>query len=272
LPPIDWVGQEEFYKYDSQRKQMRWTDEAVIAANKFVTSLIEIDRQLRAGKASTPPPAWVQNEAFRLAGEGEAEGRISELEERISNLREELAEERAGLEEMQKPKRLLYEKGAELEDALVDALLTLGFEAGNYRAGDSEFDVVFESAEGRCLGEAEGKDDKAVSVDKLRQLEMNIQEDFNREGVSDYAKPVLFGNGFRLKPPDARATEFTEKCLTGARRSRAALVRTSDLYPVVAYLKEHDDPVYAKACREAIFNAEGAVVRFPVTPKRVDSA
>jgi hypothetical protein len=44
---------------------------------------------------------------------------------------------------------------------------------------------------------------------------MSIQEDFNPEDVSDYAKPVLFGNGFRLKPPDERAAGFTENALPG---------------------------------------------------------
>ena len=56
----------------------------------------------------------------------------------------------------------------------------MGFVASPYKEANSEFDVVFESAEGRLLGEAEGKDSKAISVDKLRQLVMNIHEDLQR--------------------------------------------------------------------------------------------
>jgi hypothetical protein len=48
--------------------------------------------------------------------------------------------------------------------------------------------VVFESEEGRLIGEAEGKDNKAINVDKLRQLSMNIHEDIQREEVTTPAK------------------------------------------------------------------------------------
>jgi hypothetical protein len=58
--------------------------------------------------------------------------------------------------------------------------------------------VVFESEEGRLIGEAEGKDNKAINVDKLRQLSMNIHEDIQREEVTTPAKGVLFGNGYRF--------------------------------------------------------------------------
>lgn len=65
---------------------------------------------------------------------------------------------------------LLFEKGKPLENAIIETLRMLGSTAEPYRDSDSEFDVVFESAEGRLNGEAEGKDNKAVNIDKLRQL------------------------------------------------------------------------------------------------------
>jgi hypothetical protein len=61
----------------------------------------------------------------------------------------------------------VYEKGALLEQAILQALRLIGFEAEQYRESDSEFDVVFVSPEGRCLGEAEGKDNRAINIDKL---------------------------------------------------------------------------------------------------------
>ena len=62
------------------------------------------------------------------------------------------------------------------------ALHLLGLAVANYKESDSEFDVIFESDEGRLTGDgAEGKNSMAVSVEKLRQLSMNIHEDLQSE-------------------------------------------------------------------------------------------
>jgi hypothetical protein len=270
LPPLSWTDDPELYAVSQEKTGKPWTAKAEVVGKQFLASLLDIDKLLRAQSAATPPPEWAQAEEFRLAKEDEIQTQIDSAQREIKRLIEDQERLYEVLAEAQKPKRLLYEKGQQLEDAVLDGLQTLGFTARNLKEGDSEFDVVFESEEGRCLGEVEGKDDKAVSVEKLRQLEMNIQEDFGRDEVTEFAKPVLFGNGFRLKAPGDRETEFTQKCLTGAKRSKVALVRTSDLFRVVTYLKEHTDPDFSKACREAIFNTEGEVVSFPHVPDPAD--
>ena len=163
-------------------------------------------------------------------------------------------------------KGLLYEKGKPLEAAILKSLKVLGFDCSKYRASDSEFDVVFESIEGRLIGEAEGKDNKAINIDKLRQLEMNIHEDFSRDGVNDMAKGVLIGNAYRLLPPEKRGDFFTEKCLIAASRSKTALIRTTDLFYISRYLSARVNKVFAKKCRKAILETVGIVV-FPNIPE-----
>ncbi len=130
----------------------------------------------------------------------------------------------------------MYEKGKALEAAIIDALRLLGFKAEPFKDSESEFDVVFECDEGRLIGEAEGKDNKAVNIDKLRQLSMNIHEDLQRDEVTVPAKAVLFGNGFRLQPLGDRGDPFTEKCHSAAGTASTALVFTPDLFPPVQYL------------------------------------
>jgi hypothetical protein len=125
--------------------------------------------------------------------------------------------------------------------------------------------VVFESDEGRLIGEAEGKDNKAVNIEKLRQLSMNIHEDLQRESVTAPAKPVLFGNGFRLQPLSERADPFTEKCHSAAATSSTALVFTPDLFWPVQYLVSNSDAEYARACRQTLLASTGRVV-FPPPP------
>lgn len=161
---------------------------------------------------------------------------------------------------------MLYEKGKPLEAAILKSLKILGFESSKYRASDSEFDVVFESREGRLIGEVEGKDNKAININKLRQLEMNIHEDFSRDEVNDMAKGVLIGNAYRLLPPEERGDFFTEKCLIAANRSKTALIKTTDLFYISRYLSARVARVFAEKCRKAILETVGIVV-FPNIPE-----
>ena len=161
------------------------------------------------------------------------------------------------------PKKLLYENGKPLEYAIIDALQTIGFKAENYDDGKSEFDIVFESDEGRFIGEAEGKDNSAINVTKFRQLESNINEDFERDEVTVHAKGVLFGNPFRLIHPNERKEFFTQKAIDAAKRTGIALVNTHELFEVVKYIKNTDNQDYAKLVRECFKNTSGDIVKFP---------
>ena len=125
--------------------------------------------------------------------------------------------------------------------------------------------MVFECAEGRLIGEAEGKDNKAVNIDKLRQLAMNVHEDLQRQEVMTPAKAVLFGNGFRLQPLDERPDPFSVKCYGAAATSSTALVFTPDLFAPVQYLMAHADEEYSRRCRDVILGTVGRV-KFPEPP------
>jgi hypothetical protein len=160
----------------------------------------------------------------------------------------------------------LYETGKILESAIIDALQTLGFTASNYTDAESEFDIVFESKEGRFLGEVEGRDNSPITIDKLQQLERNIQEDFGKSHVNDYAKGVLFGNPHRLTRPSERTDLFTDKAISAAKRSKFALVHAADLFPIIQYLKAMSDKEYAKAVRLRFANTKGEIVKFPPIP------
>ncbi|MGE3151353.1 MAG: hypothetical protein AB7G48_01905 [Nitrospiraceae bacterium] len=194
----------------------------------------------------------------------EVEQQLEESQKRKEKVSEELRA--AGAH-----RALLFEKGKPLEGAIIEALRVFGFTAAPFKESDSEFDVVFESQEGRLIGEAEGKDSKAVNIDKLRQLAMNIHEDLQRETTSTPAKPVLFGNGFRLAPVAERGDPFTEKCYSAAATSSTALVFTVDMFWPVQYLVGNSDPEYASACRRALLDTTGRVA-FPNPPTAPEAA
>jgi hypothetical protein len=265
LPPVRYPT-DRFLKWNRDETEQRWTTEAVKFGKRFSAIIVGIADSLARGIAVTPPPEWSRDSQYQLRKERELAEKIAVVDQKVASLqtsREQLSNELAAVGRL---RALLYEQGRQLEAGIIDALRAMGFTASSYKEAQSEFDVVFSSPEGRFLGEAEGKDTKPINIDKLSQLERNLQEDFQREEVTEFAKGVLFGNAHRLMPPAERGEWFTAKCISGARRANIALVRTVDLFAPARYLKEHDDPEYAAACRQALFQADGKMVEFPVPP------
>jgi hypothetical protein len=266
LPPLRY-DTETFIRYDGRRKKSFWTQEALKFGKRLATTLAALAGALKQSTQTTPPPAWTSDSRYRLNEESDIESAISKCAEEIAERQAKKGALEERLRDAGSLRRLLFEQGRPLESAILEALRLMGFEAKPFSDGESEFDCVFVSPEGRFLGEAEGKDNKAINIDKFSQLERNLQEDFARDEVTDYAKGVLFGNGFRLLPLAERGNFFTEKCISAAQRVHAALLRTPDLFAPAKYLKENpSDLEYAKQCREVIFKTQGEIVKFPVPP------
>jgi hypothetical protein len=265
LPYVDFE-RKEFDEYRKEDKKHYWTEKALQSGLRFVSGIVGIDKALREKTEVSPAPEWTALEQFSLPKEQRIREDLLKLEERIESIQKDKEAKKQELSEEVAFKRLLYEKGKPLEAAIRDALQVLGFDVSHFDNGDSEFDVVFECVEGRLVGEAEGKDNKPINIDKLRQLEMNIHEDYAREEVKGMAKGALIGNAYRLTKPDDRGDFFTEKCLTAAQRSQTALVRSIDLFSIVQYLTGNQDKGFAKKCRQAILESVG-MVNFPPVPE-----
>lgn len=259
-------------EYEDGETDVVWTEQATKFGQSFLNCLLAIDKALRESSSVTPMPAWANAPLYVLP----AEAGLREELLKVENILEELSSKKEDLKtrilQEGSLRRLLYEKGNPLEMAVLQALQLLGFQAERYRDPESEFDVVFECAEGRLLGEVEGKDNSAVNVDKLRQLGMNIHEDFARDGITEMAKGVLLGNAYRLLSLDDRQEYFTAKCMTAAKQSRTALVRTSDLFRVAQYLSGEPEPEFAKECRKALLTSEGGIVSFPAIPQGIPAS
>lgn len=266
LPPLRGDAVESD-GYDEEYEALRWTQESLEFGARLATTLSCLFDVLNKSAQRTPPPAWVLGSEYRLAMENELEKQIAGLSSKIAKLQEKKSGLASALLDAGGLRSLLFEQGKPLEQVLLEALQLFGFEAQQVADGDSEFDVVLSSSEGRCLGEAEGRDNKAINVGKHSQLERNLQEDFARDDVDGYAKGVLFGNAHRLMPVAERAECFTKKCISAAQRAKTALVRTPDMFGPAKYLKEHpEDEEYATQCRTAIFSTEGEIAVFPSPP------
>ncbi len=255
---------EQMNKYDEKKDKDVWTTEAIRTSKIIVSQLVEIDRVLRSDTEETPKPEWLESiELPRMAAD--IEKSIQKYESDIAALMEEKNKEVESRNELLKYSALLYENGKQLELAIERCLQLIGYSVQNFREGDLEIDHIITSPEGfRMIGESEGKDNTAIDISKFRQLETNINEDFARDVVSEPAKGILFGNGFRLVEPSKRDVQFTEKCLTNAKRLGTALVRTMDLYKVALHILDNpEDDKFKTVCRDVIENTAGKVVEFP---------
>ena len=264
LPPLSWDVEALTY---TRGASTLWRKEAFAFGRRLVTSLVAASQALRRGGRKTPVPDWAMAPEYSLPVEQRIQSEIAEVDTGMATLakRRELLQRQ--VEEAAELRALLYETGTELEAAVLKALRLLGFVAGSHRDAGSEFDAVFTSEEGRFLGEVEGKDNRAVNIDKMSQLERNLQEDFAKDEVTAFAKGVLFGNAYRLGLPSKRAVGFTDKCVTAAGRLGVALVQTADLFEPARYLSDHTDAAYAASCRQAMIAAHGTVVGFPKPPQ-----
>ena len=263
LPPVGWDETALTY---TKGESTFWRKEATVLGQRLVAAFVGAAEALLKEGKRTPVPEWAASKEYSLPVEDCARVEVAKVDSEIAKLAERRKELEKRVREAAELRGLLYEAGRPLEGAVLKALRLMSFVAESHREGQSEFDAVFTSPEGRFLGEVEGRDSKAVNIDKMDQLERNLQEDFARDGVTDYAKGVLFGNAFRLMPPKERGEAFTEKCVTAAERLGIALVRTADLFAPTRYLSDHNDPAYAASCRGAIFVTRGAVVQFPMPP------
>jgi hypothetical protein len=271
LPPLSY--DEGVFLRDAEVKkgeedgEVYWTEVALQFSKRLFGALVNLANALKQSVQLTPAPNWSLASEYRLAHENELDAQINDCMREIGALQKRKAAFESELKLAGSLRRLLYEQGKPLESAVLEAMRLLGFDAQAFADGQSEFDGIFSSAEGRCLGEVEGKTNKAISIEKFSQLERNIMEDFERDEVTKHAKGLLFGNAYKAQPISDRGEFFTEKCISAAKRIGVALIRTPDLFGPAKYHKEHpSDLEYSKQCRAAIFSTSGDVVVFPEPP------
>ena len=248
----------------SEAGGLDWTPQAIEWGTRYFGCLESLDAVVRQRREMTPMPSWARDQGLRTKRETGLSEELLQIQSRISDLQKSSDEIEERLEEAGSLKKLLFGQGPELESAILEAMTLMGFAASRYRSSDSEFDVVLECNEGRCIGEAEGRDKRAIGIDKMRQLEVNILEDLERDEVSEPAKGILFGNAHRLTHPSKRPdTHFTAKCVSAAKRNGTAMVRTCRLFEVAKTLADEPNEEFAASCRKAILEAAGVEVEFP---------
>ncbi len=236
----------------------------------FIKTITDIDCKLSKG-CKTPPPEWTQNIIYSSSIEKDTKDNIEKIENDIQQLEQNKEQFNITLDKEQELKGLLFETGTPLENIVIESLKILGYTAGNFKnANGDEIDVILESPEGFIYcGECEGKENKAIDVNKFRQLldHINVYEEHLNNDTNVYG--ILFGNAYRLQDVETRNENFTKACIDRANKKNIILIRTSDLYPIVQYIREYNnDEEFVKQCRKVIHSSLGTIVQFPNIPNK----
>lgn len=266
LPYIDYDF-DAFTKFSSEDENdygREWTKEALTFGRTLTSILFRIQSELVGEVVVSPPPDWVEDSSYSLKASTELKGRIEKKTSELGRIQAEIDALQVQLTDEESLKGLLFAQGKPLENSVRQALKLMGYKAEGFDDGELELDQVIVSPEGhRYIGECEGKDNKDVNITKFRQLVESMNADFAREEVDEKAFGLLFGNPQRLLPPSERTLDFTAKCVTGAKREGIGLIKTEELFDVAKYLSENDDDEYRAACRSAIHNGLGSIIKFP---------
>lgn len=204
----------------------------------------------------TPPPPWVQT--YALEGEKPLLEKTEILQKEIIKLQEEKKQLEDEKNKITQFKGLLFEQGPELESIIIKAFKLLGFKAETRKQEDLEHDIVFDSPEGRGIAEVEGKDNDAIHIGKLDQLNRVIDEDFDLTGT--YPQGVLIGNHYRLTKPENRKDAFTEKVHIVATKKSINLLKTTTIYEMVdLVLKDPSNEKLKAKFRKLILTTSGEI-------------
>ena len=142
-------------------------------SHQLIQHIIQIDYTLKSYYTLTPAPAWSSQDEFKINTASKIEKDISNLQTKIQKLDQNRTHLEKRLEREKIPHRLLFENGKPLREAVINCLKLIGFNNTSCYDKQVQFDVICKSEEGTCLGEVEGKDNKAVDVNKNFSINKN---------------------------------------------------------------------------------------------------
>lgn len=125
--------------------------EVVFEETKDLTDLlniiVEIDKKLKNIK--NPKPQWLENnDNYSISISESIKSKLADIDKEINKLNEKKTELNQNLEKEEQIKDLLFENGKPLENAIIEALRILGYEAENIYIDNNEIDILAKSPEG----------------------------------------------------------------------------------------------------------------------------
>ena len=105
----------------------------------MTSALVALDKALHSSADVTPEPSWASDPVYALAREQNLRTDLLAAERQVEEAQRQKEDILERLKAAGRLRALLYEKGKPLENAIIEALHLLGFQAANYKEGGSEF-------------------------------------------------------------------------------------------------------------------------------------
>ncbi len=179
-------------------------------------------------------PEW--SDRYRLPDEEAAAVYLESLRVEARELAEriEIAEKR--LREEQRFKKLLYEQGDELEEAVWEALEVLGATVHRPAANTNEEDGRLEDSLGKkAMLEIKGRGG-SIKLQDVRQLHDWMENALHNEGWE--GKGILVANAHLAQDPEQRQQPFPDNCVKAAERYGICLLTSKKLFDEVKATQE----------------------------------
>lgn len=174
-------------------------------------------------------PVWISD--FVVPEEVDTVRKLRGINEQIHTLKTDEENITRKLSEITGVKRLLYEQGEPLENAVRMALSELGLPAT--KVGD--IDLVTLDAQEPLIIEITGSESQ-IGIDKFRQL-LNYVMDEQEKGRA-IPKSILIANHQISIPPEKRASPFTDKAIEQSKVFHSCLLPTVELFKAVLLFRE----------------------------------
>ncbi|MFC1940200.1 hypothetical protein ACFLXO_05910 [Chloroflexota bacterium] len=219
-----------------------------------IQSILKID-------VPSPKPDWVKN--IVVPGQEVLQPKLNKINQSIKGLKRESQQVTSDIEQLEKWKYLLYEKGEHhLQPIVRDALSIIGFQDKS----DIEqiADGFFSCEYGDGILEVEGSKD-TIKIEKISQL-IKDRANYIEDKKITSPKGILVGNPFREEPLDNRPPKgsnkslFTKELVTTAEKQDIVVISSSDLYNIVSLILESKmSPDQKQSLRKHIFESTGLI-------------
>ncbi|MBI5947350.1 MAG: hypothetical protein HY875_04350 [Chloroflexi bacterium] len=192
--------------------------------SKCADYVVEAARTLLSVANPTPEPVWARS--FAVPGLEQVEAEAEEAEKTAAEATARLDAVRERLGTLANHRRLIFEEGRALGEAVTDALRTLGFVVEEGEGG-----ILTAESEGvRAFVTVEGSRETVVEwpyIRLQRRLEQHLLE--KREQL----RGIIVVNGQRSMPPDDRRERFTDALRIACENYRYCLVTGETLFALV---------------------------------------
>ena len=211
-------------------------------------TIVDCLRRLLGREAEGPAPLWLKE--YTLPGLAELETQHETATSAVAEAQGQLAEAKANLQELDKYRHLLWQEGKYgLEATARDAFSLLGFQI---TPSLDEPCALFADSD-KILLEVEGAPAE-VGMEPHYRLRRRLEEAIAESGKRQ--KGVLLVNGFRLKTPADRATQYSNALRVAAESMRYCLLTSTQLFEVTKRHLEGDQQI-AGAFRQCLAASEG---------------